>query len=104
NSPGGEEPGAYIPIGQAFFVNTRFPEELMKIHGGNILFKNSQRVFVKEGATSVFLQQEDPIKKQKSLKDLREKIWFLFHSSNGYKRQLLVTADGNTTSEFDLGY
>ena len=104
NSPGGKEPGPFIPIGQAFFVNTRFPESLMKIHGGNIQFKNSQRVFVREGTTSVFLQKEDPKKKQKTAKDLREKIWFLFHSPDGYKRQLLVTADGNTTSEFDLGY
>ena len=41
-------PGQYIPVSQGFFVYSP--------GGGTINFENDQRVFEKEGATSVFVR------------------------------------------------
>ncbi len=40
----------------------------------------------------------------KYTKDNRYKIRLNFNSPKGYNRQILVTADGRTSNEFDLGY
>ena len=42
-------PGAYIPIGQGFFIEG-------DSDGGPIVFNNSQREFIEEGSESVFLK------------------------------------------------
>jgi hypothetical protein len=111
---GEKEPGRYIPVAQGFFVNSVLDDALSgnyTIDGGDITFKNSQRVFVKEASgNSQFLQPENLIKgkakvdQAKFTADTRYKIRLNFNSPKGYHRQILVTADARTTNHFDLGY
>ena len=98
-------PKQYIPVGQGFFVNA---DENVS---GMVTFKNSQRVFVREGYTgindgSLFFKSSDKTKKQQPIakKDIRSKIRLQFISSTGFKRQLLIGADKNATDDFNFGY
>ncbi|GAB1856887.1 hypothetical protein MHTCC0001_17230 [Flavobacteriaceae bacterium MHTCC 0001] len=117
--PGTKTPGRYIPIGQGFFVSATVDSDLsgapndptlgQPIVGGDLLFKNSQRVFEKEGtATSIFVKSSNTKSKNsvstKQTTDGREKIRLMFDSPRGYHRQLLVGADENCTTNFDIGY
>src|SRR5690606_34186593 len=104
-------PQRYIPVGQAFFVNTKLDDAItsseipVTVHGGDITFKNSQRVFMEEGMeSSVFHSQEPVQKKEKDDVDKRKKIWLKFTSPTGYHRQLLVTADTKASNNYDLGF
>ncbi|WP_405608632.1 T9SS type A sorting domain-containing protein [Polaribacter sp. Asnod1-A03] len=58
-------PGAFIPIGQGFFI-------LGNSDGGNINFNNSQREFISKGTESVFFKSnnQDSKSKTESLKNL----------------------------------
>jgi len=91
-------PGRYIPVSQGFFVYSA--------GGGTITFENDQRVFEKEGATSVFVRsasnpEEQPINYNE---DNRMKIRIGFDSFNEIHRQLLLTVDENASSGVDWGY
>lgn len=102
-------PKRFIPVGQAFYVSTQLiPElkEITDITGGEIIFKNSQRIYKtehQEGDLSIFKSQK---KKKEIIKhpDERRKIYLRFDSPEGFHRQILVTEDSKTTGEFDLGY
>jgi len=108
---GTKYPKRYIPVSQGFFVSSILDAGLVgltqPVVGGNILFKNSQRIYKKETATSsVFLRSnsegitsitEDDL-------DLRQKIRLMYVSPDGYHRQLLAGVDENGTNDFDLGY
>ncbi|MDO9276264.1 MAG: LamG-like jellyroll fold domain-containing protein [Lutibacter sp.] len=116
-----KEPQQYIPVNQGFFViaalelNPASTYTTTEIHGGDIVFKNSQRIFMAESlSNSVFMKggnakptqvyrEKDPIENIPNL-DKRPKIWLLFDSPTGYHRQLLVGVDENTTNNFNLGY
>lgn len=122
-SRGNKRPGQYIPVGQGFFVNA-VTDTLSNsintpyiINGGNILFKNSQRVFMPESEEiSVFMKGKNAKSPQTSEGnekdnsepneniDKRSKIWLQFDSPTGYHRQLLVGVDENASNFFDLGY
>ncbi|MGW1453546.1 LamG-like jellyroll fold domain-containing protein [Salegentibacter agarivorans] len=114
NKTGNKTPGRYIPVAQGFFVNSVLDEALSgnyTIDGGDITFRNRQRVFVKEASSnSQFLKPENAekvktqVEQAKYTEDNRYKIRLNFHSPKGYHRQILVTADSKTTNEFDLGY
>jgi len=93
-------PGQYIPVAQGFFVTGGV--------SGNVEFNNGQRVYVKEGASSIFIRNGD-----KSLNnrvdeeendDTRTKIRLGLSSVNGLQRQLLITQDIRATSGIDWGY
>ena len=104
----GKTPGYYIPVAQGFFINTVLhPEfsDIINVDGGDVIFKNSQRVYVKETAPkdSQFLQPENPAKENKQA-HTQAKIRLDFRSPTGYNRQILVGSDPNTTNGFDLGY
>jgi len=118
---GGKFPERFIPANQGFFVITALPPLTPGIdgsiiapqivEGGNIVFKNSQRVFVPEGFTgtndgSLFFKGSKKTSENNAKKpgDQRTKIRLLFDSPTGYHRQLLVGVDENTTNHFDLGY
>jgi hypothetical protein len=112
NSVGTKTPSRYIPVGQGFFVSateSEISDSNEKNNSGQLLFKNSQRVFQKEStATSQFLKS-DATKKQADTKnedivDRRKKIRLMFNSPDGYHRQLLVGADENATINYDRGY
>jgi hypothetical protein len=119
----GKKPQQYIPVNQGFFViaalelNPASTYTTPTINGGDIVFKNSQRIFMSESpSNSVFMKgtntepahssegkekgNEEPYENP----DKRPKIWLQFDSPTGYHRQLLVGVDENTTNHFDLGY
>jgi hypothetical protein len=111
NTSSSKKPGQFVPVGQGFFINTVLDPALangITINGGDVKFDNNQRAFVTEANPndSYFLKPIYPQKQQKSVttKDNRYKIRLDFTSPLGYMRQILVTADANTTNGFDLGY
>ncbi|REE83588.1 putative secreted protein (Por secretion system target) [Lutibacter oceani] len=112
---GNRVPERYIPVNQGFFVNA-FLDPLLNgstatVSGGNIQFKNSQRVFELERFTgsnngSLFFKgsSSKTTKTMNNNSDTRKKIRLEFHSPQGYYRQLLLGVDENTTNNFDIGY
>lgn len=100
-SPNGmatKTPKRFIPVAQGFFVvaNT----------GGNIVFNNQQRAFVKEGsdnANSWFFRSNSDISEMEN-NDTRPKLRIGYLSPNNYKRQLLLTVDENATTGVDWGF
>jgi len=122
-SHGNKRPGQFIPVGQGFFVIAVMDTLLNSIktpyiiNGGDIVFKNSQRIFMPESiGNSVFMKglNAKPVRTSSWNKksnsepdenlDKRSKIWLQFDSPNGYHRQLLVGVDENASNHFDLGY
>lgn len=105
---GVKEPQRFVPVGQGFFVLTGVDsdnDESVNVQGGDIVFKNSQRVAVRESnSTSLFLKPEYPTKSAKEPTETRAKIRVKFKSPKGYHRQILVTRDPITTNGFDIGY
>ena len=120
---GNKKPGRYIPVNQGFFVIAVMDtlsnsiKDRIVIDGGNIVFKNSQRVFMPETlGNSIFMKgvqsksvslergKEKTLIKTNADLDKRSKIWLQFDSSTGYHRQLLVGVDKNASNNFDLGY
>ncbi|UJH91065.1 hypothetical protein LZ575_20775 [Antarcticibacterium sp. 1MA-6-2] len=103
-------------VGQSFFINSTSVGEWNQnnstnnppaITGGDLVFRNSQRIFETEGDHSVFHKPEIVVKGNKEVKDhldKRTKFWLKFKSPKGYHREILVAADENTTDGFDLGY
>tara|TARA_R110002049_G_scaffold302258_1_gene494988 strand:- start:55824 stop:60713 length:4890 start_codon:yes stop_codon:yes gene_type:complete len=101
NATGGigtKVPKQYIPVSQGFFVTANA--------GGQVMFKNSQRIFKTEAADpSSFLKSSNVKSKAKtSDTDVRKKIRLGFDSPKGYHRQLLVGVDALATNAFDFGY
>ncbi|MFD1614152.1 choice-of-anchor D domain-containing protein [Gelatiniphilus marinus] len=104
-------PQRYIPVGQGFFVSSIADVALtgliQPITGGNVQFKNSQRYFMKENpASSLFIKNGSKTNSNAKAQylDSRQKIRLMFHSPDGYHRQLLVGVDPNASNNFDLGY
>ncbi|MEP5338361.1 MAG: LamG-like jellyroll fold domain-containing protein [Algibacter sp.] len=96
-----DAPGQHIPVGQGFFVVAADPSPT-----NLITFKNSQRVFIKETASSsVFIKQSNSkVNNENTITDDRPKIKLMFNSPKGYQRQLLVGIDQNATDGVDIGY
>ena len=111
---GTKTPERYIPVGQGFFVAAD--------SDGDIVFSNTQRNFVRETGTSIFLFG-DPVEGQNGPEstanpnidqqlddsvldapDMREKFRIGFDSPSLYHRQLLITVDPNTTFGIDRAY
>ncbi|MFN4763941.1 PKD-like domain-containing protein [Gillisia sp. Q332] len=100
----GKLPQQYIPVGQGFLINSTDPVSNNGL-GGDIIFKNSYRVFKKESTdNSIFLKPEIVEKTAKSKNSEFQKIRLSFSSPIGYRRQILVGAVPGTTDGFDLGY
>jgi len=112
---GGKIPERYIPVNQGFFVIAALDAALdsttTAVSGGDIVFKNSQRVFEYERFTgtntgSLFFKSDNKSKDKKIVNssDQRAKIRLQFRSPKGYYRQLLLGEDENATIDFDIGY
>lgn len=112
---GSKIPRKFIPVNQGFFViavsdtlSNSTIDPIIINYGGDIVFKNSQRVFITETeGNSVFMKGVKS--KNKTVgniinSDVRPKIWLQFDSPTGYHRQLLVGVDENASNGFDLGY
>jgi len=102
-------PGNFIPVSQGFFV-------VASGTGGNINFNNGQRIFHKESSgNSTFVGMNDETTKSTTSTsntnqnnnqniDSRLKLRIGYNSVNTIRRQLLVTADPNATSNIDWAY
>ncbi|MFV8388028.1 PKD-like domain-containing protein [Flavobacterium sp. LB1P71] len=114
---GTKVPQRYIPVAQGFFVDAYLDPDLTAldpsgtmipttVNGGDLIFKNSQRAFVREVSASSIFMKTAGTKKTKIIEtiDTRSKIRLGFDSSIGAHRQLLVGADSSTTPLFDIGY
>ncbi|RKS43448.1 putative secreted protein (Por secretion system target) [Gillisia mitskevichiae] len=106
-----KSPERYIPVSQGFFVNTGTEENIsggvpFTLDGGEITFKNGQRVFSRESSgNSIFLRPENITKTRKDeVKNTGSRIRISFKSPKGYLRQLLVGTNAYATNGFDLGY
>ena len=113
-------PQQFIPANQGFFVIAALnglTGTTPTIDGGDIVFKNSQRIFMPESiSNSVFMKGVNEKTVQFSVEkvkdtienyqyiDKRPKIWLQFDSPNGYHRQLMAGVDENASNHFDLGY
>ena len=104
--------GQYIPVNQGFFVSTTidgFTDDngvpIATVDGGNIIFKNNQRVFVPETtSSSVFLRSTSLILAEPESQNGHQRIRLIFDSPAGYHRQILIGNNQNASSGFDMGY
>lgn len=114
---GSRTPQRYIPVGQGFFIDAAFNPAISgtgvttTVQGGTVVFKNSQRFFVRETGSSpnsIFMKKTNEkssvIEDQGYEVDNRSKIRLGFYSAVGDHRQLLLGTDPNTSNQFDLGY
>lgn len=112
---GTKTPGQYIPVNQGFFVSTALDgfnndngTPILTVDGGDIVFKNSQRVFSSEdGSTSLFLRSSKDKKSSASLNKNRTDIptiKLMFDSPKGYHRQIVLGEHINASNSFDIGY
>lgn len=94
-------PGRFIPVGQAFFVKG-------SASGGNIEFKNSQRIFVKEDDlnSNVMFRNETITNPNDSYQeDQYEKIRLGFTTATNLHRQVLLGfMNDKATNGLDYGY
>lgn len=112
-SSGTKVPGQYIAVNQGFFVSTALDgfnndngTPIVTVDGGDIVFKNSQRVFATEdGSTSMFLKSSSRKNKSSvSNGDNTPRIKLKYSSPKGYHRQIVLGAKNNASSNFDMGY
>lgn len=103
-------PSKYIPVGQGFFVDADV--------SGTIIFDNTQRTFVRESTSSTtFFRAKTakgkapvnsnmlpPDDSANDVEDTRPKLRLGFDNEDKRHRQLLVTADPNTTMGYDRKY
>ncbi|MDO5969517.1 LamG-like jellyroll fold domain-containing protein [Flavivirga aquimarina] len=108
-------PGENIPVNQGFFVSTAldgFNDEegnpLVTVDGGDIIFKNSQRVFeTEDGVTTLFLKSSKDKKSRDagySKQGNKPTIRLMYDSPLGYHRQIVLGENKNASNDFDLGY
>ncbi|GIZ10245.1 hypothetical protein FUMI01_29690 [Flavobacterium sp. UMI-01] len=104
-------PGRYIPVAQSFFVDAALDpstaNSTSNVQGGTLLFKNSQRLFYREGnGNSIFMKPSSSGKTttKNEVTDNRAKIRIGYNSTAGKHRQLLLGCDPSATNNFDMGY
>jgi hypothetical protein len=109
-------PGPFIPVNQGFFVSTT-PNgnnndngtPILSVDGGNIVFKNSQRVFVRESpAESVFTRAPQrrtvSISLNTTMQTQAKIVRLVYESPTGLLRQIALGVHEKATSGFDVGY
>ncbi len=112
---GTKVPGQYIPVNQGFFVSTAldgFDNDdgviISTVDGGDIVFKNSQRVFAREDAsTSLFMRSSNTKGNSSYTKDAsseNQTIRLMYDSPKGYHRQVVIGLNEDASNGFDLGY
>tara|TARA_R110002050_G_scaffold281956_1_gene429600 strand:+ start:4265 stop:9226 length:4962 start_codon:yes stop_codon:yes gene_type:complete len=112
---GTKVPGEYIPVNQGFFVSTAldgFDNDngvaITTVDGGDIVFKNSQRVFAKEdGLNTLFFKSSNKKESRSRVdnkKDTIPRIKLVYNSPLGYHRQIVLGANKKASINFDIGY
>lgn len=81
-----------IPVGQGFIVRSS------SASGGTITFKNSQRAFQPEGASSIFIKSDTPEETTTS------RIRIGYEGPNGRHRFLLLALTEEGTANYDTGF
>ncbi|TVZ60061.1 HYR domain-containing protein [Flavobacteriaceae bacterium MAR_2010_105] len=112
-------PGRYIPVGQGFFVTAADDAYGSGGNGGNVLFQNSQRVFVREtndnsANGSTFIRSKGGTDKGKpkgkgeksNSEDDIKRVRLTFKTPEGATRPLLLgfVPNGLATDGVDYGY
>ncbi|MBR9915437.1 MAG: T9SS type A sorting domain-containing protein, partial [Algicola sp.] len=102
NGVGTKLPGRYVPIAQGFFVTS-------SNLGGNVQFKNSQRVYVKESAaSSTFIRSSNPnmYDAPQDPNPEIQRVRIDFTTFNGATRHLLLgfVPNGLATDGVDYAY
>ncbi|GAA3583774.1 LamG-like jellyroll fold domain-containing protein [Snuella lapsa] len=115
---GSKAPERYIPVGQGFFVST-IKSSTSSTPGGQVIFKNSQRVFEREQVTgtndgSVFLKpggskgknDKPKPKKPNNIYNDISRLRLDFKTPEGAVKHLLLafTPDNRATDGIDYGY
>jgi len=100
-------PLRYISLNQGFFVLAFLDPSLanttVTVAGGDIKFKNSQRIFKTEVADpSVSFRNGDVT--YDTSEDQRQKFRLMIETPSGYYRQLLAGIDQIASNSFELGY
>lgn len=110
---GSKAPGQYIPVGQGFYViqkNTydSGTESYSNPGNGDVVFKNSQRIFKTEAnvSESVFTKiSESKLSSiYKKTSDSVQRIRIGFKSSDGFFRPIMIAFLNGATDELDYGY
>ena len=112
---GSKIPGQFIPVNQGFFVSTAldgfkndYDGTITTVVGGDIVFKNSQRVFAREdGSTSLFLKstsKKDKITNSNSGEKVTPRIKLMYSSPLGYHRQIVLGVNDKASAGFDIGF
>ncbi|MBJ6367131.1 HYR domain-containing protein [Snuella sedimenti] len=109
-------PERYVPVGQGFFVKA-ITTAYGTGNGGQVVFKNSQRVFQRETVTgindgSIFIKpgntkgKNNKPPKTNNIYDDISRLKINFKTPEGAKRQLLLgfTPDDRATDDIDYGY
>ena len=111
NQDGTKTPTKYLPVGQGFMTEI--------VNNGTIVFKNSQRVFIKETDAngsytngSVFFKTDNTSANKNSTSQDEEEEAFMqkirleFNAVDGpaTKRELLLGFSNFTTDDYDYGY
>ncbi|TYC12873.1 T9SS type A sorting domain-containing protein [Bizionia gelidisalsuginis] len=91
-------PTKNIAVGQGFFVKA-------DSNGGDVVFKNTQRVFAKESVLdeSTFFKTNGASQNTVST-DLRTKLWLTFTDPSQRVREIGLGYDDNATTNYDKGY
>ncbi|MDX1699963.1 MAG: LamG-like jellyroll fold domain-containing protein, partial [Melioribacteraceae bacterium] len=105
-------PGQYVPVNQGFFVTTSlngFDNDngvpIAVVDGGDVVFKNSQRVFVRESISdSNFLRSSSTNSNQQEEQTNNSLIRLTLDSPIGLHRQIVLGTDDNASIGFDIGY
>ncbi|MFI1772524.1 LamG-like jellyroll fold domain-containing protein [Thalassobellus citreus] len=114
-SAGVKVPGQYIAVNQGFFVSTALDgfndnngTPILTVDGGDVVFKNSQRVFAIENtSTSLFFKSSNTKKDKSNVKagiNETPTIKLMYNSPLGYHRQIVVGLKEKASNGFDLGY
>jgi len=104
---GTKVPERYITLNQGFFIIAALDSEVLNttatVTGGDVTFKNSQRVFKTE-VTDPSVSFKTANTTNSSIENDKKKFRLLIETPSGYYRQLLAGIDENATNNFDLGY
>lgn len=107
---GTKVPGPSVAVNQGFFVSTALDgfdndngTPILSVDGGDIVFKNSQRVYaVEDGSSSLFFKSAG--KKESRTAEKTPTIKLMYESPLGYYRQIVLGANKKASLGFDMGY
>lgn len=91
-------PGSYIAVGQAFFIGG-------DADGGAIVFNNSQREYITEGAQSIFFRNNAETQTESLLPIIKLGMNYVkIDEELNMHRQIGISFDPNNSFNYDRGY